>query len=195
VPREVPVGRRIALYGPSGSGKTTLSASLAEKLGLPLVQLDAVFHAHPNWVDLSVEEFRAQVSAFLAEHPQEWLIEGNYSFVRDLILPRADTAIWLDLPFTTVYRRLAWRTIWRSVTHGELYNGNKETMRQTFLSGDSMLIWGIKSWKAHRASMIDSLYTNPPNAKVYRLRTPGQVEYLLANVAPAAGAAAESAAG
>jgi len=103
-------------------------------------------------------------------------------------LPAAETAIWLDLPFLTVYRRLAWRTITRSITHGELWNGNRETLRQTFLTGDSMLVWGIKSWRPHRRSLIESLYTDPPAARVYRLRTPGQVRYLLANAQAATAA-------
>lgn len=179
--RQVPVGRRIAVFGPSGSGKSTLSKELSARLGLPVLELDAVFHAHPNWVDLSREEFRDQVSAYLAEHPGGWVIDGNYGHVRDLILPLADTAIWLTLPFHTVYRRLAWRTVSRSVTGGELWNGNRETMRQTFLSRESMLIWGVTAWRKHHQSMTESLVTNRPTATVYRLRTPGQVRYLLEN--------------
>jgi adenylate kinase family enzyme len=179
--RPVPVGRRIAVYGPSGSGKSTLARQLGANLGLPVLELDAVFHAHPNWVDLTREEFRDQVAAYLADQPDGWVIDGNYSHVRDLILPLAETAIWLDLPFPTVYRRLAWRTISRSFTHGELWNGNRETLRQTFLSRESMLVWGVKSWQAHHRSLTESLITNRPVAKVYRLRTPGQVRFLLQN--------------
>lgn len=180
-PRHVPVGSRIAIYGPSGSGKSTLSRELAQSLQLPLLELDAVFHAHPNWVDLSREEFREQVSAFLNAHPGGWVIEGNYSFVRDLILPQAETAIWLDLPFPTVYRRLACRTISRSFTHSALWNGNKETLSQTFFSRHSMLIWGVKAWGSHRRQMETSLFAESPTARVYHLRTPGQVQFLRAN--------------
>lgn len=177
-PRPVPMGRRIAIYGPSGSGKSTLSRALAERFALPLLELDAMFHAHPNWVDLSKEEFRAQVSAFLAEHADGWVVDGNYSPVRDLILPKAETAVWLHLPWRTVYRRLSWRTISRSFTHDELWNGNRETLRQTFLSRDSMLVWGITAFRRQRESLHESLVANPPSATVYVLRTPGQVRYL-----------------
>ncbi|MEO8541015.1 MAG: AAA family ATPase [bacterium] len=183
--RPVPCGRRIAIYGPSGSGKSTVSKQLAEKLGLPVLELDAVFHAHPNWVDLTREEFREQVTDYLGEHSGGWVIEGNYGHVRDLVLPLAETAIWLDLPFATVYRRLAARTVTRSITGGELWNGNKETLRQTFLSRESMLIWGFTSWRAHRASITESLITSRPQATVYHLRTPGQVSYLIRNAVPA----------
>lgn len=173
------------MYGPSGSGKSTLGRELGAKLGLPVLELDAVFHAHPNWVDLTRDEFREQVTAYLAEHPDGWVIDGNYSHVRDLVLPLAETAIWLDLPFLTVYRRLAWRTISRSFTHGELWNGNKETLRQTFFSKHSMLLWGISAWRRSRRSLWQSLRAECPAARVYQLRTPGQVRYLLENARPA----------
>lgn len=166
------------MYGPSGSGKTTLSRQLGEKLGLPALELDAVVHAHPNWVDLSREEFRAQVSAYLESHSDGWVIEGNYSPVRDLILPHAETAIWIQLPWHTVYRRLAWRTISRTFQNAPLWNGNRETFRQTFLSRQSMLIWGITAWRSHRRSLRETLVTNRPAARVYVLRTQGQVSYL-----------------
>ncbi len=173
------MGHRIAVYGPSGSGKSTLSRELAARFSLPLLELDAVFHAHPNWVDLSREEFREKVSAFLEGHPEGWVIEGNYSHVRDLILPVADTAIWLRLPWRTVYRRLSWRTISRSFAHHELWNGNRETLGQTFMSRDSMLVWGVTAFRKQNRGLHESLFENPPNATVYVLKTPGQVRYLL----------------
>jgi adenylate kinase family enzyme len=181
VAREVPVGRRIVVYGPSGSGKTTLSRRLGEKLELPVLELDAVVHAHPNWVDLSREEFREKVTAYLESHPGGWVIEGNYSPVRDLILPKAETAIWIQLPWHTVYRRLAWRTISRTFQNAPLWNGNRETFRQTFFSRHSMLIWGIAAWRSHRRSLRETLVTNRPQARVYVLRAPRQVGYLLEN--------------
>jgi adenylate kinase family enzyme len=170
--------RRIAIYGPSGSGKSTLSRDLAQRFNLPLLELDAVFHAHPNWVDLSREEFRERVMDFLRNTPEGWIIEGNYSHVRDLVLAEAETAIWLRLPWRTVYRRLAWRTISRTFRGFELWNGNRETFRHNFMSKDSMLIWGITAWRSHIRSMHESLVADPPKAKVFVLRTPGQVAYL-----------------
>ena len=181
----MPLGRRVVIYGPSGSGKTTLSRALGAKLGLPVLELDAVMHAHPNWVDLTREEFRDRISAYLGEHPDGWLIEGNYTHVRDLILPLAETVVWLRLPWLAVYRRLAWRTISRSVTGGELWNGNKESMRQTFLTRDSMLWWGIHAWRPHMKKIGHALAANDRTARVYILRTPGQVRYLLANATAA----------
>jgi len=180
-PRPIPIGPRITVYGPSGSGKSTLARELGAKFGLPVLELDAVFHAHPNWVDLSREEFREQVTAFLHAQTDSWVMDGNYSHVRDLVLEQANTAIWLKLPFRTVYRRLAWRTISRSFRGAELWNGNRESLRQTFLSKDSMLVWGLIAWHKHHAMMAKSLDEVRNTRQVYLLRTPGQVRFLLEN--------------
>ena len=103
-------------------------------------------------------------------------MDGNYGMVRDLILAEADTAIWLKLPFTTVYRRLAWRTISRAFRNAPLWNGNRESLRQTFLSSDSMLWWGIKSWRPSRAKTADVLAAAPAGVRVLVLRSPRQVK-------------------
>ena len=184
-PRPVPVGRRIAVYGPSGSGKSTLSRQLGETLGLPVLELDSVFHAYPNWVDLDREAFREKVGAYLAEHRDGWVLDGNYSHVRDLVLAEADTVIWLRLPFHTVYRALAWRTVSRSFQGSELWNGNRESLRQTFFSRESMLVWGIAAWRSHHQVVGDSLRTTHHRARVYVLRSRRQVRYLHRNAAPA----------
>ncbi|MBK6317402.1 MAG: (d)CMP kinase [Dehalococcoidia bacterium] len=183
--RAVPVGRRIAVYGPSGSGKSTLSRQLGETLGLPVLELDSVFHAYPNWVDLDREAFREKVGAYLAEHRDGWVLDGNYSHVRDLVLAEADTVIWLRLPFHTVYRALAWRTVSRSFQGSELWNGNRESLRQTFFSRESMLVWGIAAWRSHHQVVGDSLRTTHHRARVYVLRSRRQVRYLHRNAAPA----------
>lgn len=176
------MGPRIVVHGPSGSGKTTLSRKLGEKLSLPVLELDTVIHAYPNWVDLSRDEFRQKVFEYLDTHPDGWVIDGNYTgFVQDIILPRAETAIWLKLPWRTVYPRLAWRTISRAVVGKELFNGNRESLKQTFLTRDSMLWWGIHAWRPHHERMGRALSGGGFTARVYRLRTPGQVRYLLEN--------------
>ena len=184
-PAPIPLGPRIVIYGPSGSGKTTLGKALADRLHLPYIELDAVYHARPNWDDLSTEDFREQVTALLAAHSNGWIIDGNYGAVRDLILPNADTAIWLRLPFHTVYRRLVWRTISRSLRHAPLWNGNRESLRQTFLTKDSMLLWGITAWRRTARNTARALETTPHHARVIMLRSPRHVRALLQRATPA----------
>lgn len=69
---------KIEIMGYSGSGKSTLCRELAERYQLPALHLDQVQFL-PNWEIRPEEEKRAQVAAFLDEHPKGWVIDGNYS--------------------------------------------------------------------------------------------------------------------
>jgi adenylate kinase family enzyme len=135
------------VVGTSGSGKTTLARKLAARLDVPMLELDGVFH-QPGWTELPIKEFRRRVSEFVTES-DGWVVDGNYSTVRDLVWGRADTVVWFDLPRYEVMRRLSWRTARRGVLRIELWNGNRETLR-TFFSRDpqrSILVW---AWTTHR---------------------------------------------
>src|SRR5437763_13527293 len=102
--------QRVSVVGNSGVGKTTLSRALAARLGAAHVELDAIFH-QPGWTPLATPEFRCRVGQVVAG--ERWVVDGNYSRVRDLVWARADTVVWLDLPRRTVMRRLLGRTAGR----------------------------------------------------------------------------------
>ncbi|MBI4300037.1 MAG: (d)CMP kinase, partial [Chloroflexi bacterium] len=97
------LGRRIVVYGPAGSGKTTVSRAIGERLGLAVVELDHLFWRQSDWEEPPVEEFRERVLSHL-HGLSGWVCDGNYSMVRGDILPMADAAVWLKLPFHAVYR-------------------------------------------------------------------------------------------
>jgi len=126
--------RRVSLVGISGSGKTTAGRRLAAALQVPFIELDSIFHL-PDWEELPVEEFRARVAA--AVSADAWVIDGNYSSVRDLVWERADTVVWIDLPRATVMRQVVTRTLRRAVTRQELWNGNREPL-SNFYKWDPM---------------------------------------------------------
>jgi len=137
--------RRVSVVGNAGSGKTTLGRALARHLAVPFVELDAVFHQR-GWQPLPVEEFRRRVEAIVAG--DAWVIDGNYSAVRDLVWARADTVIWFDLPRRTVMRRILVRTLSRAITRAELWNGNRESITGLFRldPNKSIIRW---SWTQH----------------------------------------------
>jgi adenylate kinase family enzyme len=105
--------QRVSLVGPPGSGKTTVGRKLAASLEVPFVELDAIFH-RPAWAELSRDNFRERVSDALTA--RGWVVDGNYSAVRDLVWDRADTVVWLDLGRWLVMRRVVLRTVRRAVT-------------------------------------------------------------------------------
>ena len=130
---------RVSVVGNSGSGKTTFARELAEVMGVRHVELDAIFH-QPGWKELPREEFRARV-AQVTSAPR-WVIDGNYSAVRDLVWARADTVVWVDPPQALVMARVVRRTLRRVFTREELWNGNRESWSNLF-SSKSIVMW---SW-------------------------------------------------
>jgi adenylate kinase family enzyme len=57
--------------------QTTLGAELSEKLSIPHFSIDALFW-RPGWTETPVEEFRASVKKLAEDHPEGWIIDGNY---------------------------------------------------------------------------------------------------------------------
>lgn len=128
---------RVWIRGTTGSGKTTLGVALARRLGCPAVDLDDLNHL-PGWRERTAEEFQALV-AEAAALPR-WTIAGNYAKAREFLEPRADTVVWLDYPFPVVFGRLLRRTLRRAIRGEPCCNGNRESLRQAFLSRDSILL-------------------------------------------------------
>lgn len=164
------VPQRIAIVGTSGTGKTTLAQQVGQQLGIAHIELDAL-HWDPNWVPASLEVFRARVAEAL--EGDRWVTDGNYSSVRDLVWGRADTVVWLDYPFGLVLWRSLRRAVWRSATGAELWNGNRESWRQTFFSSDSILLWVLRTYHRRRREYL-LLFSQPDYAhlEVVIVRSP-----------------------
>ncbi len=138
---------RIVVVGTSCAGKTTLAKKIACALELPHVELDAV-HWRPGWEPSPPEEFRASMSKALVG--DRWVVDGNYSVVRDIVWSRANTLIWLNYSFPVIFRRALARTLRRVFTGEELFSGNRESFRLAFLSADSILVWVLKTYRRRR---------------------------------------------
>ncbi len=132
--------RRIHVIGSSGSGKTTLARALAERLSLPHLEIDRIYH-QADWQPLAVEPLRAKVEAFVAG--DRWVIDGNYSKVRDLIWTRADTVVFIDLPRCRVMAQLVPRTLRRVITQEVPCNGNQVRWQSLLLADpeENLLLW------------------------------------------------------
>lgn len=138
---------RIIVVGTSCSGKTTLAARIAEALDIPHVELDTVFWG-PGWSECPTEEFRERIRSEV--EAGRWVIDGNYSKVRDIVLSRATDVIWLNYSFPVVFWRALTRTCRRVALREELFGGNQETFRISFLSRESILWWVIRTYRARR---------------------------------------------
>src|SRR5512132_1777874 len=173
--------RRVSLVGVSGCGKTTIGRELAASLDVPFVELDSIFH-QPGWRELPRDDFRKRVSEALTA--RGWVVDGNYSAVRDLVWERADTVVWLDLPRGLVMRRVVVRTVRRALTRERLWNGNREPLTNFYRMDPekNIIRW---AWVKHAgyverygAAMQDPAYAH---LRFVRLRTPQAVDAFLAS--------------
>src|SRR3954469_14834050 len=101
------VGRRVVVTGLAGSGKSTFALALAATTGLPVIHLDLYFWK-PGWVAPTETEWREKQRGVLAG--DAWIADGSYHETLDLRLERADTVVFLDMPW--------WRCAGRALLRG-----------------------------------------------------------------------------
>jgi adenylate kinase family enzyme len=162
---------RIVVIGMSGSGKTTLARQLGQKLGLPHIEIDAI-HWQAGWQMLPEDQLIEQLDS--ATSGPRWVVDGNYSVVRQLVWDRADTLVWLDYSFPLTLWRITRRTIGRASSQQELWNTNREHWRQVF-SRDSMIWWVVRMYHK-RQRQWRGLVPQFPHLSVHRFRYPDQTE-------------------
>jgi len=103
---------RIVVYGSTSVGKTTVAKELGKILDSDVIILDDVFWG-PNWEMPTSESFQKKVKEIISGK-EKWVVDGNYSKVRPLILPNATFAVFLDLPLYLILWRVFSRTISRN---------------------------------------------------------------------------------
>lgn len=148
--------QRINVIGTSGSGKSTFSRRLAQTLGYPHLELDAIYWK-PNWQEPDDDELFAALEQALAA--PTWVLDGNYKRTTPVKWARVDTVIWLDYSFSLTMYRAITRAIKRSLSKKELWpgTGNVETFRKAFFSRDSIILWTMKTYRSNRRKYMAML--------------------------------------
>jgi adenylate kinase family enzyme len=166
--------RRIAIMSTaSGNGKTTVGRELAARLDIPFHELDALHHG-PNWAEPTAEEFRAKVEPIVRS--ETWVIDGPYrGKLGDLVLENADLVVWLDLPVRVWLPRLVRRTARRVLRREELWNGNRERLRDVLHPQNSVIFFALRHFRRRRKIYPAELSRFP----VVRLRTTAAVDDFL----------------
>jgi adenylate kinase family enzyme len=166
--------RRVAVVGVTGSGKTTLARELARRMGVPHIEIDAIYWG-PNWTETPREVVRARITTALAG--DGWVTDGNYHFLADILWSRADTLVWLDFSLPLILWRLTRRTLQRIGQREVLWQGNTESWRTQFLSRDSLYVWALQSYPKLRKRYA-SVEQQPAyrHLRVVRLKTPREAE-------------------
>ena|ERR1700742_1723825 len=163
-----------------------MARSLARAIGAPHVELDSLYH-QPGWTPLDGDSFRGRVLE-LTDGPR-WVVDGNYSTVRELVWARADTVVWFDLSYALVMARTVRRTLRRTITRQELWNGNREPWSNLFSwkPEKSIIAWAATRHRVYRQRYGEAEH-DPRWAALHfvRLRSQREADTFLARVAGAA---------
>lgn len=166
--------QRVLIIGSGGAGKSTLATTLGERLGLPVVHLDAHYW-RPGWDPTPSDEWRRRVSELIAAHA--WVMDGNYGGTMAQRLAAADTVVLLDLP-----RLLClWRIVRRAVTYAgrsrpDMAPGCPERWQWAF-------VWWILSYPQTRLpGVLSRLAALPSETRVVRLRSTREVEAFVSSL-------------
>jgi len=156
--------RRVLVAGTSGSGKTSLALRVAAVLGVPHVEIDALYHG-PGWTRRP--SFVEDVEALIAR--PGWVTEWQYDEVRARLVAAADLLVWLDLGRPRVIWQVARRTLRRRLRRERLWNGNVEPpLRSVFSDGEHVVRW---AWSSHgtTAVRVAGVLDERPELPVVRL--------------------------
>jgi adenylate kinase family enzyme len=172
--------KRVAVMGGSCVGKTTVSRRLAAALGVPHVELDALHH-DPGWQEAPADVFQARVRAAFDAAADGWVADGNYrAKLGSLVLERADTVVILELPFQVAFARALRRTIGRTITRADLWNGNREQIRHLFTP--YWIPWWVLRTHRHYAREVPARAAEHPHLDVVNLRSDDEVERFLQSI-------------
>jgi adenylate kinase family enzyme len=172
----------VAVMGGACVGKTTVSRRLAAILGVPHIELDALHH-DAGWQEAPAELLQARVRAAFEAAPEGWVADGNYrSKLGSLVLERADTAVLLEPPLHVAFGRALRRTIGRTITRQELWNGNREQIR--FLFTRYWIPWWVLRTHRHYGREIPERVGEHPHLDLVHLRSAEEIERWLQSIQP-----------
>ena len=164
--------QRILIIGRTGSGKTTLARELAASIGVPHVELDALYFG-PDFSTVPLQVLRERTSVAIAG--DRWVTDGNKRAVRDLVWPRADTVIWLDYPWAVSFWRLGKRALWRTsvLTAQAAERDEKVALPRQFFSAAKGVLTALRSHLGQRRE-YRRMFAEQENhhLMVLRLRSP-----------------------
>jgi adenylate kinase family enzyme len=171
--------RKVLVIGSSGAGKSTFAARLAERTGLPLIHLDALYW-NAGWVQTPRDAWTRTIDGLLAR--DAWVMDGNYAGTLDRRLAACDTVVFLDYP-----RRVClWRAIKRSIvflgrSRPDMAPGNDERMTWQFVR------WIWEYPRKQRPRVLDRLAALGPGQRAVILRSDADAERFLRTLQPGGG--------
>jgi hypothetical protein len=120
----------------------------------------------------------ARVSA--ATEGGDWISDGTYhTIIGDLVLERAETVVWLDLPVMLVIGRLVRRSWVRKRDDIVLWHGNRE---DRWINQIRWLIWPAFKRAFENRRDLPARLARHPQLQVHRLRSDADVEAFVQSI-------------
>lgn len=165
--------RKIALFGPPATGKTTLARWLSVQLGHPHTDLDDLLFTPGG--PLPLEEFRRQAGEITRR--DEWIVEGNFSKLANVVWHRADVLVWLDFPLALIVYRIVRRSLRQLAGRDDSAQARRLTWSTAFFSRRSLLRTAIRKYRTNRPRYARQVSeTADLGVEVVRLRSPRDVQ-------------------
>lgn len=187
LPVDLPTGTRIHVIGNSCSGKSTLGERLAEALGVPIIELDAL-NWEPGWISLdSTDPQELERRIRQATAGNGWVVAGSYrNYSQRLFWPRLHSVVWLDLPMSL----LVWRVIKRSWQRWRskelLWGKNYERFWPQLMvwnKEESLIGWIVSQHHRKRRDMIsDMVDPRWAHIRFIQLRSTSQIRAFIESV-------------
>lgn len=137
---------------------------------------------HPRRLLGGETEFLRLVDA--ATTGKRWVAAGNYSPARELLWNRATVIVWLDLSLPRVLLRGLRRSLQRIFDGEPLFHGNRETLRRTFFSRESILWWIVTTFHRRRREFAELRSTGRFHHLTWlHVRTPDEARGILESLA------------
>ena len=125
------LGPRIMICGPSNSGKSTLNVAIGQKLDLPVIHLDLLYHQpNTNWVPRPKDEFVALHD--VATAGERWVMDGNYFGTVTQRLARATGIIMLGSEPWRAAARNVRRTLFETKRRAGQLEGAQDSLKLEF---------------------------------------------------------------
>ena len=154
--------RRARAVGSSGAGKSRFAARLAARIGVPHLEVDALYHL-AGWQPATQAQVAVALAEFLDGPGRDgWVLDGNYSHLAAVAALEADLVVWLDPPRAVQMARLVRRTLVRAALRTQLWNGNRERA-SSWLRRDpehNILLWGWRMQPVQRARFTERAATS-----------------------------------
>jgi hypothetical protein len=169
--REANFPKRISIVGATGSGKSYLARNLAAKLGLPLYQLDQL-RWDASGREIPQEQFIGLVRRLAAK--DEWIIDGHYRVVRDIVWKRAQLVTWLNYPLPLIAFRLLRRFLGKG--HGHKASNEITGIRKLVREGTASP--AQVSWKDRLGRLVRTMHERGEYRKLLQAPAFAKVEVI-----------------